>query len=153
MQRFLMRSIFFVCFLLASEASAKHYQKVDYCEYDDKTLVETCYDENGKKVRGWAVEGEQPRSAAAQRREMRKSKRQGQWVMDTASGETYPAGGQPYTLAKYRDGKKNGLCKNIDYRGFGVKRIQYKNGVQDGKCLFIMFTVSQSVRPYIKRVG
>ena len=132
MNRILMTALLFSSLVLAANASAKQYQKVDHCEYDDETLVETCYGKDGNKLRGWAVEGEQPRSAAAQRREMRKNQREGRWVIDMKKGESYPDGGQTYTLSKYRDGKKNGLSKDIDARGFGVKRVQYKNGVKDG---------------------
>lgn len=124
--------VLFGSLILASNAVAKKYPKVDHCDYDDKTLVETCYGEDGNKLRGWAVEGEQPRSAASQRRKMRKNARKNRWVADMEKGEVYAEGGQTYTLSKFRDGKKNGLSKDIDYRGFGVKRVQYKNGVKNG---------------------
>lgn len=131
MKKFLVISLLYGL-LSVQTAAAKQYQKVDHCDYDEDTLVETCYGKDGNLLQGWAVEGEQPRSAAAQRREMRKNAKKGKWTIDLGKGEMYAAGGQPYTLSKYSKGKKNGLSKDIDYRGFGVKRVQYKNGIKDG---------------------
>lgn len=123
-----------IVFLSISSVHARQHQKVGRCDYDAQTYVETCYDEDNNLLNGWAVEGNEPDNAVRNRRKIRKLKRAQK--RDDGKTEEYVAELkeilQPYTLSKFRDGKREGLSREIDPYNFDLKRINYKKGRKDG---------------------
>jgi len=113
-------------------ASAREYPKVGHCETDEVAKQETCYDNKGKLLDGYAVEGEQPKSAAKHRRTVRENAKKGLFVTNEQTGEIFAKGSEPYTLSKFRNGRKKGLSRTIDSRQFIIKTVQYNDGRKDG---------------------
>lgn len=121
-------------FLCASNVSAKKRQTVNHCDYDQNTYVEMCYGEDGKLLNGWAVEGNQPDSASKNRRKIRKlmkAKKRGVGDQQQITQELNMAT-RPYTLSKFRHGKRDGLSRTIDAFEYDIKRVEYKDGRRNG---------------------
>lgn len=112
--------------------SAREYSKVDHCENDEATRVEICYDKKGRLLDGYAVEGEHPKSAAKHRRKMRENAKKGLFIQNANTGETFTKGSEPYTLSKFKRGRKKGLSRTIDSHQFIIKTVQYSDGRKDG---------------------
>lgn len=121
-------------FLSVSNVHADQHQKVGRCDYDAQTYTETCYGEDGKLLNGWAVEGYEPENAVKNRRKIRKLKRAQK--RDEGKKEEYVAELneilQPYTLSRFRNGKRDGLSREIDAYNFDLKRVEYKKGQRNG---------------------
>lgn len=124
-----------VGFLFNMQAShAREYPQVGRCDYDSETYIETCYDENDRPLNGWAREGKQPENSNKLRRQAKKLERAQRRGDDSPEiNEELNKVRQTYTLSKFRDGKKEGLSREIDIYGFSVKRIEYTKGKRDGK--------------------
>ena len=122
-------------FLSISNAQAKQHTKVNHCDYNAETYIETCYDDNNKLLNGWAVEGDEPEHQSKNQRKIRKLKRaqrRNEGNAEEIEAELKMAL-QPYTLSRFKNGKKDGVSNTIDYHGFNIKRVNYKNGRRHGK--------------------
>lgn len=126
-----------VVVLNVSNAYAKQHQKVSHCDYDDQTYVETCYGEDNRLLNGWAVEGEEHQHYTKNRRKLRKlNKEQKRFTDNVLAREEVKKEidemMKPYVLSKFRNGKKEGLSREVNAYGFGMKRIEYSKGQRNG---------------------
>ena len=103
-------------------AEAKVYDEVGHCDQDTKTQIEICYGTDGKLLNGMAAEGDQSFNSGRKRREIRKQVKKG----------TYSLGSQTYILSRFRNGRKDGLSREVNEFGYDKTTINYRKGVKDG---------------------